>query len=86
VDERSIFSGGYDNKISQWGIPEDVLAAAESDSLANAKNEVTTPNCYFTRFHAQVYSFQGCSGQTQCAFSNPTYDIYPDSQPDETPT
>jgi WD40 repeat protein len=86
VDERSIFSGGYDNKISQWEIPEDVLAAAESDSLANAKNEVTTPNCYFTRFHAQVYSFQGCSGQTQCAFSNPTYDIYPDSQPDETPT
>jgi WD40 repeat protein len=84
VDGRSIFSGGYDDKISQWEIPEDVLTAAESDFLAIAKNEVTTPNCNFIPFHAQVYSFQGCSGQTRCAFSNPTYDIYPDSRPDET--
>jgi WD40 repeat protein len=76
VDGRSIFSGGDDKKISQWEIPEDVLAAAESDSLPNAKNEVTTPNCNFISFHAQVYSFQGCSGQRQCAFSNPTHDIY----------
>ncbi|KIK41189.1 hypothetical protein CY34DRAFT_221995 [Suillus luteus UH-Slu-Lm8-n1] len=39
VDGRSIFSGGYDKKISQWEIPEDVLAVAQSDSLARAKNE-----------------------------------------------
>ncbi|KIK41202.1 hypothetical protein CY34DRAFT_806380 [Suillus luteus UH-Slu-Lm8-n1] len=39
VDGRSIFSGGWDNKISQWEIPEDVLAVAQSDSLARAKNE-----------------------------------------------
>ncbi|KAG2748838.1 WD40 repeat-like protein [Suillus brevipes Sb2] len=65
VDGLSIFSGGNDKKISQWEIPEDVLAAAESDPLANAKNEVTTPNYDFIPFHAQVYSFQGCSGQRQ---------------------
>jgi len=57
VDGRSIFSGGLDKKISQWEIPEDVLAAAEIDALASAKNEVTTPNCNFYFFHAQVYSF-----------------------------
>ncbi|KIK38001.1 hypothetical protein CY34DRAFT_415808 [Suillus luteus UH-Slu-Lm8-n1] len=39
MDGRSIFSGGWDKKISQWEIPEDVLAAAEIDSLASAKNE-----------------------------------------------
>ncbi|KIK41191.1 hypothetical protein CY34DRAFT_221553 [Suillus luteus UH-Slu-Lm8-n1] len=39
VDGRSIFSGGYDKKISRWEIPEDVLAAAHSDYLASAKNE-----------------------------------------------
>ncbi|KAG2748840.1 hypothetical protein P692DRAFT_201865968 [Suillus brevipes Sb2] len=39
VDGRSIFSGGNDKKISQWEIPEDVLAAAESDSLASEKNK-----------------------------------------------
>jgi hypothetical protein len=39
VDGRSIFSGGLDKKISQWEIPEDVLAAAEIDALASAKNE-----------------------------------------------
>ncbi|KAG2748826.1 WD40 repeat-like protein [Suillus brevipes Sb2] len=39
VDGRSIFSGGDDEKISQWEIPEDVLAAAESDSLASEKNK-----------------------------------------------
>ncbi|KAG2748836.1 WD40 repeat-like protein [Suillus brevipes Sb2] len=39
VDGRSIFSGGWDKKISQWEIPEDVLAAAESDYLASAKNK-----------------------------------------------
>jgi WD40 repeat protein len=85
VDGRSIFSGGLDKKISQWEIPEDVLAAAESDSLTSAKNEVTTPACDFIPFHAQVYSFQGCSGQRRCAFSNPIYDIYPDSRSDEAP-
>jgi WD40 repeat protein len=85
VDGRSIFSGGQDKKISQWEIPEDVLAAAESDSLASAKNEVTTPACDFIPFHAQVYAFQGCSGQRRCAFSNPAYDTYPDSRPDEAP-
>jgi WD40 repeat protein len=62
VDGRSIFSDGNDKKISQWEIPEDVLAAAESDFLASAKNEVTTSACDFIPFHAQVYSFQGCSG------------------------
>jgi len=56
VDERSIFSGGHDEKISQWEIPEDVLAAAESDALS-MKNEVTTPNCNLFPFPAQVYSF-----------------------------
>jgi WD40 repeat protein len=71
VDGRSIFSGGRDKKISQWEIPEDVLTAAESDPLASAKNEVTTLNCNSFPFHVQVYSFQGCSDQTQCAFSNP---------------
>jgi WD40 repeat protein len=79
VDGRSIFSGGLDKKISQWEIPEDVLAAVECDALASAKNEVTTPNCNFFPFHAQVYSFQGCSEKTQCAFSNPACDVYPDS-------
>jgi len=79
VDGRSIFSGGLDKKISQWEIPEDVLTAAESDPLASAKNEVTTPNRNFFPFHAQVYSFQGCSEKTQCAFSNPACDVYPDS-------
>ncbi|KIK41204.1 hypothetical protein CY34DRAFT_85826 [Suillus luteus UH-Slu-Lm8-n1] len=83
VDGRSIFSGGYDKKISQWEIPEDVLAVAQSDSLARAKNEVTTPNCDY--IHAQVFSFQGCSGQRQCAFFNPTCDIYSDSRPGEAP-
>ncbi|KAG1858847.1 WD40-repeat-containing domain protein [Suillus subluteus] len=39
VDGRSIFSGGCDEKISQWEIPEDVLAAAEIVPLASAKNE-----------------------------------------------
>jgi hypothetical protein len=39
VDGRSIFSGGVDKKISQWEIPEDVLAAVECDALASAKNE-----------------------------------------------
>jgi hypothetical protein len=39
VDGRSIFSGGHDETISQWEIPEDVLAAAESHALASAKNE-----------------------------------------------
>jgi WD40 repeat protein len=39
VDGRSIFSGGNDKKISQWEIPEDVLAAVECDALASAKNE-----------------------------------------------
>jgi WD40 repeat protein len=85
VDGRSIFSGGNDKKLSQWEIPEDVLALAQSDSLASAKNEVTTPACDFVPFHAQVYSFQGCSGQRQRAFSNPLYDTYPDSRPDEAP-
>jgi len=71
VDGRSIFSESLDKKISQWEIPEDVLAAAESHALASAKNEVTTTlNYNFFPFHAQVYSFQGCSGQTQCASSN----------------
>ncbi|KAG2115035.1 WD40-repeat-containing domain protein [Suillus clintonianus] len=42
VDGRSIFSGGKDNKISQWEIPEDVLAASESVSLASVKNEAKT--------------------------------------------
>jgi WD40 repeat protein len=79
VDGRSIFSGGLDKKISQWEIPEDVLTAAESDPLASAKNEVTTPNRNFFPFHAQVYSFQGCSEKTQCAFSNPACDVSPDS-------
>jgi WD40 repeat protein len=83
VDGRSIFSGSWDNKVSQWEIPEDVLAAAESHALASAKNEVTTTlNYNFFPFHAQVCSFQGCSGQTQCAFSNPAYSIYPNSRPD----
>jgi WD40 repeat protein len=54
VDGRSIFSGGQDEKISQWEIPEDVLAAVECDALASAKNEVTTPKCNFFPFHAQV--------------------------------
>jgi WD40 repeat protein len=85
VDGRSIFSGGKDQKISQWEIPEDVLAASQSDFLASEKNEVNTPACDFIPFHAQVYSFQGCSEQTQCAFSNTIYDTYPDSRPDETP-
>ncbi|KAG2748825.1 WD40 repeat-like protein [Suillus brevipes Sb2] len=44
VDERSIFSCGHNKKISQWNIPEDVLAAAESDSLASAKNEAARGN------------------------------------------
>jgi len=79
VDGRSIFSGGLDKKISQWEIPEDVLTAAECDALASAKNEVTTPNRNFFPFHAQVYSFQGCSEKTQCAFSNPACDVYPNS-------
>jgi len=71
VDGRSIFSASFDKKISQWEIPEDVLAAAESHALASAKNEVTTTlNYNLFPFHAQVYSFQGCSGQTQCASSN----------------
>ncbi|KAG1860183.1 hypothetical protein DFJ58DRAFT_280193 [Suillus subalutaceus] len=39
VDGRSIFSGGWDGKISQWEIPEDVLIAAEIDLSASAKNE-----------------------------------------------
>ncbi|KIK43422.1 hypothetical protein CY34DRAFT_803846 [Suillus luteus UH-Slu-Lm8-n1] len=39
VDGRSISSGGREGKISQWEIPEDVLAVAQSDSLARAKNE-----------------------------------------------
>ncbi|KAG2038188.1 WD40-repeat-containing domain protein, partial [Suillus americanus] len=39
VDGRSIFSGGYDGKIPQWEIPEDVLTAAENDSLVSAKNK-----------------------------------------------
>jgi WD40 repeat protein len=68
VDGRSIFSGGFDKTISQWEIPEDVLAAAESDSLVSERNKVTTPNCDFIPFHTQLYSFQGCSGQTQCTF------------------
>ncbi|KAG1832351.1 hypothetical protein DFJ58DRAFT_848016 [Suillus subalutaceus] len=55
VDGRSIFSGGWDEKISQWEIPEDILIAAENDLLVNAKNEVTTPNCDFIPFHVQVY-------------------------------
>ncbi|KAG1727184.1 WD40-repeat-containing domain protein [Suillus paluster] len=38
VDERFIFSGGL-NKISQWEIPEQVLAAVRSDSLAGENNE-----------------------------------------------
>jgi WD40 repeat protein len=71
VDGCSIFSESLDKKISQWEIFEDVLAAAESHALASAKNEVTTTlNYNFFPFHAQVYSFQGCSGQTQCASSN----------------
>jgi WD40 repeat protein len=70
VDGRSIFSGGYNGKISQWEIPEDVLAAAESDTLASTKNEVATPNVKFFPFYAQVYLFQGCSDQTQCALFN----------------
>jgi len=79
VDGHSIFSGSWDEKILQWEIPEDVLAAVECDALASTKNEVTTPNCNFFPFHAQVYSFQGCSDKTQCAFSNPACDVYPDS-------
>jgi WD40 repeat protein len=70
VDGRSIFSSDIDGKISQWEIPEDVLAAAESDTLASTKNEVTTPNVKFFPFYAQVYLFQGCSDQTQCALFN----------------
>ncbi|OAX33238.1 WD40 repeat-like protein [Rhizopogon vinicolor AM-OR11-026] len=34
VDGRFIFSGGHDDKILQWEIPEDVLVAASGDSLA----------------------------------------------------
>ncbi|KAG1732290.1 hypothetical protein EDB19DRAFT_1290815 [Suillus lakei] len=40
VDGRSIFSGGENKEVSQWEIPEDVLAAAESDSPSSAKNEI----------------------------------------------
>ncbi|KAG1818751.1 WD40-repeat-containing domain protein [Suillus subaureus] len=39
ADGCSIFSGGYDNKISQLEIPEDVLIAAEIDAPASVKNE-----------------------------------------------
>jgi len=52
VDGRSIFSASLDKKISQWEIPEDVLAAAESHALASAKNEVTTLNYNLFPFHA----------------------------------
>ncbi|OAX36952.1 WD40 repeat-like protein [Rhizopogon vinicolor AM-OR11-026] len=46
VDGHFIFSGCDDGKISQWEIPEDVLIAASSDSLADEpKTKVIISNC-----------------------------------------
>jgi len=45
VDEHFILSGGRDKKISQWEIPENVLAAAHGDYIARElKNNVITMN------------------------------------------
>lgn len=39
MDGRFLFSGGWDWKISQWEIPEEVLRAARGDPLTE-KNKV----------------------------------------------
>ena len=50
ADGRFIFSGGRndgDATTSHWEIPEDVLTATHSDSLAgDLKTKVVTFNCY----------------------------------------
>jgi len=47
VDERFIFSGGKDMKISQWEIPEDVLAATcVVPPEGRPMTEVTISNCF----------------------------------------
>src|SRR6266436_1856480 len=46
VDGHFILSGGHDDKISQWKIPEDVLVAASGDSLEDEpKTKVTISHC-----------------------------------------
>ncbi|OJA12197.1 hypothetical protein AZE42_03933 [Rhizopogon vesiculosus] len=48
VDGHFIFSSGLDGKMSQWVIPEDVLAAARGDHMAVELNtEVATPKPKF---------------------------------------
>jgi hypothetical protein len=68
VDGRSIFSGGLDKKISQWEIPEDVLVAAESDSLASAKNKVTTPACDVILPCSSDFTQRLLGAKTMCVF------------------
>ncbi|OAX31973.1 WD40 repeat-like protein [Rhizopogon vinicolor AM-OR11-026] len=43
-DGRFIFSGGWDEKMTQWKIPEDVLAAASGDRLMAEVNTKTGPS------------------------------------------
>ncbi|KAG2038184.1 quinon protein alcohol dehydrogenase-like superfamily [Suillus americanus] len=49
VDGRSIFSGGEDEKVSQWEIPEDVLTAAEIYLVSSTKNEAARNKHNMTR-------------------------------------
>ncbi|KAG2115045.1 WD40-repeat-containing domain protein [Suillus clintonianus] len=53
ADGRSIFSGGRDTKISQWEIPQDVLAAVESVSLYSLPTVISLPRM-LTRTHSNA--------------------------------
>ncbi|OAX32529.1 WD40 repeat-like protein, partial [Rhizopogon vinicolor AM-OR11-026] len=44
VDGHFIFSGSFDGKMSQWAIPEDVLAAARCDHMAVELNAEAGPS------------------------------------------
>jgi WD40 repeat protein len=71
VDGRSLFSCDMNKQISQWGIPQDVLAAAGGDPLAEGvKTEVTPPDFYFILHTNSRTPIPGSStAQTKCACS-----------------
>jgi WD40 repeat protein len=71
ADGRSLFSCDMNKQISQWGIPQDVLAAVGGDPLAQeVKTEVTPPDFYFILHTNSRAPIPGSStAQTKCACS-----------------
>jgi len=71
VDGCFIFSGGWDNKISQWEVPDDVLSAARQDPLFEELFVKVTISNYYS-MHELTRTF--FTGHIKRAYLKPTFD------------